>query len=488
MRQSLTYLAIPVFSLLLLGGYALSSYAENGWTAHPLPETVSFLEIRIMPFIVRINEAFLIEATVVNNTPDTITYHGDCDSPISVEFDGNVGIEYEESCQPFSIIELKPGEKATVYAPSSGLVYRAIAAGQVNANVKFSYEVNGERKTISELFKFTIEDFEGKLLHDFDLTFKLAFNETAISEVDNIRIKFLKVLQDSRCPNGAVCIWQGQAVIQVSVTRNNVHFGNFNLTTTGSYGSADSVAIDGYFLRLLKLEPYPSLNDPIKLSEYVATFFVDKSEDMNSVKVYVKAVNGIFEGDERTYNVIGTWNLQKNKGKIITFSDIGRGVYHLKLNVANCRDLVKNESAECIFSPVIVDSGSLPMSMHIGLDKKNMQFAIHFISKSSDKIIFDIKELKTWSENGIVSIKSISTLHEGQRDGPLLVQKIYSDRVEGLNFIEYPIAREQGAPVTLRIGETASNGCAIMLTLVEIRDNTAIFIRTLDMNKPCPIC
>lgn len=77
---------------------------------------------------------------------------------------------------------------------------------------------------------------------------------------------------------------------------------------------------------------------------------------------------------------------------------------------------------------------------------------------------------------------------EGQREGPFLLQKIYSTYVTGLNFREYPVAVEQGFPVTVHIGEIVSNGCTVTLTLIRIEGNTAIFIKKTDLNKQCPIC
>jgi len=79
-------------------------------------------------------------------------------------------------------------------------------------------------------------------------------------------------------------------------------------------------------------------------------------------------------------------------------------------------------------------------------------------------------------------------LKEGQRDGHLLVQKIYSTYITGLNFPEYPVATNQGLPITLNIGEMASNGCTVTLTLVGITEDTATFIEKTDFTRPCPIC
>jgi hypothetical protein len=80
------------------------------------------------------------------------------------------------------------------------------------------------------------------------------------------------------------------------------------------------------------------------------------------------------------------------------------------------------------------------------------------------------------------------TLREGQRDGPLLVQKVLQDSIQGLNFREYPLATNVGMPVTLHIGDTASNGCTVELTLVKINNDTATFLKKEYHNKPCPIC
>lgn len=80
------------------------------------------------------------------------------------------------------------------------------------------------------------------------------------------------------------------------------------------------------------------------------------------------------------------------------------------------------------------------------------------------------------------------SLREGQRDGSLLVEKIYPDRVTGLNFVEYPVATNKGLLVTLRVGETVSNGCTVTLTLIRIESDVAVFIKKTDFSRPCPIC
>lgn len=79
-------------------------------------------------------------------------------------------------------------------------------------------------------------------------------------------------------------------------------------------------------------------------------------------------------------------------------------------------------------------------------------------------------------------------LRAGDKAGSFELKKVFADRVEGLNYMEYPVAREEGFPLTLVIGDTASNGCTVMLTLVRIEGDTAFFKKEEDASKPCPIC
>lgn len=98
----------------------------------------------------------------------------------------------------------------------------------------------------------------------------------------------------------------------------------------------------------------------------------------------------------------------------------------------------------------------------------------------------------------ITSIKEISApdndeeiiMIEGQRESSFLLETIFPDSVSGLNFWEYPIATEEGHPLTLKIGEVVSNGCTIRLTLksIDFEAKTATFNKKVDFNAPCPIC
>ncbi len=92
------------------------------------------------------------------------------------------------------------------------------------------------------------------------------------------------------------------------------------------------------------------------------------------------------------------------------------------------------------------------------------------------------------TQGWVINGKSTVILIEGQKEGSLLLQEIHPEHVIGLNFPEYPIARDNGLQVTLKIGDTVSNGCTITLTLEKIEGNTTTFSKVTDFGKLCPIC
>jgi hypothetical protein len=148
-------------------------------------------------------------------------------------------------------------------------------------------------------------------------------------------------------------------------------------------------------------------------------------------------------------------------------------------------------NAECIDGLVTQTDGSNSSgSIHLEADNSTL-FLAYSPSKEGSVIqdTLNVTGYRVWLKP--ITTPSNSTtvvLREGERDGPLLVQKIYPDHIEGLNFIEYPVATNEGHPITLHIGEKASNGCTIALALVRIEDGAAVFAKTMNQNRPCPIC
>ncbi len=114
---------------------------------------------------------------------------------------------------------------------------------------------------------------EGQLIRaNLDSSFQLKIGQTGFIESENLKIKFLNVTEDSRCPSDGVCVWAGRAVIVVNVLMNGQYLGDFNLTEYGN-----EVNFGSYSIKLLKIDPYPkNWERRISISDYTVNLIVSR--------------------------------------------------------------------------------------------------------------------------------------------------------------------------------------------------------------------
>ena len=102
---------------------------------------------------------------------------------------------------------------------------------------------------------------------------KLALGETV--QFENATVKFIKVLEDSRCPKEVTCIWAGQARLLVEVTEKGKDSKEMELLFDGKTDNIlyeieenEDEETEGYYLRGISLLPYP-VSDTESEIEYV---------------------------------------------------------------------------------------------------------------------------------------------------------------------------------------------------------------------------
>lgn len=79
---------------------------------------------------------------------------------------------------------------------------------------------------------------------------------------------FIKVTGDSRCPEGALCIWMGNASAEFKFTGSGSSPVTFSLNTNPQF-TTDTI-IGSYRFALKDLTPYPSVMRPFPPSAYKA--------------------------------------------------------------------------------------------------------------------------------------------------------------------------------------------------------------------------
>ena len=98
----------------------------------------------------------------------------------------------------------------------------------------------------------------------------VSVGETTTIREASLRLTFVGVLNDSRCPADAVCILGGDALVRISVDSNGGGPAVYDLHT----GSLDPVRHAELTIALVELSPYPFSARPIASGDYRATFRV----------------------------------------------------------------------------------------------------------------------------------------------------------------------------------------------------------------------
>lgn len=108
--------------------------------------------------------------------------------------------------------------------------------------------------------------------------FAIKVNQIAVMTSDDVQITLTNIAEDSRCPIGVECIWQGQVSLYLNLVKNNKDIGNFTLTSRSGDKELMSQVIDGYNISVVKVEPYPIKGQKLSLSDYVATLEITNSD------------------------------------------------------------------------------------------------------------------------------------------------------------------------------------------------------------------
>jgi hypothetical protein len=259
--------------------------------------------------------------------------------------------------------------------------------GLAHGTVIFNYDVQNsiQQHSVSKRFSFVIQAKQQQptslpsgnsmdnnaITANLDEIFKVKLNQTALIRSENLTIKVVNV-NDFRCPNDVVCIWEGDGIVSLNLTKDGANLDTVTLGINNRLAN-NTQSISGagqqhqqYILHLLALEPYPATSKPINKSDYVATLIITKAN--------------------------------------------------------------------------------------------------------------------TTSQISTISLKA------GERDGPLQVLKILPNQIQGLAFREFPVAIRNGTAITMKIGDSVSNGCNTSLIMLSIHDHDfAVFLKVEEHHKICPL-
>jgi hypothetical protein len=104
--------------------------------------------------------------------------------------------------------------------------------------------------------------------------FRLSVGQSAVVAGPALEIGFEGVAQDSRCPKGEACIWEGDAVVRIWVQgAAGAKVEREIRTSSKGPGAAD---YEGWSIRLVALDPYLISGRSIAQADYVVTLQVTR--------------------------------------------------------------------------------------------------------------------------------------------------------------------------------------------------------------------
>jgi hypothetical protein len=108
--------------------------------------------------------------------------------------------------------------------------------------------------------------------------FTLKGGQEAMINGEDLRLRFDKVLEDSRCPKMVECFWTGQARIALLVEPTGRGETTLEFNTNPAPDLNNQTArLDEYTITMKSLEPYPQIaNESLALEDYRATLTVGK--------------------------------------------------------------------------------------------------------------------------------------------------------------------------------------------------------------------
>ena len=108
-----------------------------------------------------------------------------------------------------------------------------------------------------------------------DREFKLEAGRQVTVKGSRLRIRFMAVENDSRCPKDVTCVWAGNAAAQFQLGTGRSSK-TVTLNTSKSPSFANEIEYHGYKVKLVELSPYPRSDQKIARRDYTATLLVSR--------------------------------------------------------------------------------------------------------------------------------------------------------------------------------------------------------------------
>lgn len=105
--------------------------------------------------------------------------------------------------------------------------------------------------------------------------FTLKVGQQAIVKAEKLKLKFVSVENDSRCPRDVTCVWAGNAEVKIQIEANG-KTADLKLNTSGAANFPKEASYQKYRITLAAFNPQKLKDKEIKSTDYTATLVIRK--------------------------------------------------------------------------------------------------------------------------------------------------------------------------------------------------------------------
>lgn len=158
--------------------------------------------------------------------------------------------------------------------------------------------------TLMLLFSHSCTNQTHEIVANLGQEFNLHIGQTVFIEYEQIKLKLVEVVTDSRCAKGATCIWQGEVTCTVEIT----YFESLHRKTLTQPGLTEEPSKDVFkeYSITFNVQPYPELGKDIKKNEYWLQLVIEKKSMLEDTEWFLRSYGEqdnlvtIIEGTEIT--------------------------------------------------------------------------------------------------------------------------------------------------------------------------------------------
>ena len=105
-----------------------------------------------------------------------------------------------------------------------------------------------------------------------DTEVTLGPGERAVFTQEQLEVRFMGILEDSRCPINLTCVWAGEVRVRLTIQKGTGEPAPLDIRM------GDSEPIDAWRLSVLDVSPQPMSNEKIPLNRYRVTLKLQRAE------------------------------------------------------------------------------------------------------------------------------------------------------------------------------------------------------------------